>query len=165
MNSIDWIRLLLTIQVIDESDMAHDTKLETSNKLQEILEAEAEKFADRVIRSRKKPKKKPKQAEIPLHPLQEWVASTLPNVSKMTTQLKYDDCVQLVDKYGKKLVKDVLLAMENKKGLTSKYSSVVLTINSWAKRHNPNQDNPKLTLSKTDLARRGKRNPTKQNKI
>ncbi len=66
------------------------------------------------------------------HPLQLFVKS-LSEVSKIKTQLNYDNCLTLYQNYGEELVKEVLLAMENTKGLTNKYTSVYLTVNNWAR--------------------------------
>jgi len=67
------------------------------------------------------------------HPLQQFVKS-LKEVSRIKTQLTYENCKALLTDHGEELVKEVLLAMENTKGITNKYTSVFLTVNSWAYR-------------------------------
>lgn len=68
-----------------------------------------------------------------IHPLQQFVKS-LKEVSRIKTQLTYENCKALLTDHGEELVKEVLLAMENTKGITHKYTSVFLTVNSWAHR-------------------------------
>jgi len=78
----------------------------------------------------------------PLHPLQVFV-KTLREVSRIKTQLTLADCEKLITQYGQELVQDILLAMENTKGIAGKYTSVYLTLNNWAQRR-------KLTARGTD---------------
>jgi len=68
------------------------------------------------------------------HPLQNYIVSTLKNVSKLSNQLTYDECVKLMSSYDKEKIGNILLQMENKKDLTKKYTSVYLTASSWLKR-------------------------------
>jgi hypothetical protein len=68
------------------------------------------------------------------HPLQNYIVSTLKNVSKLSNQLTYDECVKLMSSYDREKIGNILLQMENKKDLTKKYTSVYLTASSWLKR-------------------------------
>lgn len=68
-------------------------------------------------------------------PLQTFVLS-LENVSGLKSQLTQEQSKKLTDKFHKDLLKKKLLAMENKKDLQKKYSSVYLTLNSWCEMSN-----------------------------
>jgi len=68
------------------------------------------------------------------HPLQEYIAKELPNVSKMKKQLTYDECENLLGKFDRLKIKSTLEAMENKSDLTKKYLSVNLTLQNWLRR-------------------------------
>lgn len=59
--------------------------------------------------------------------------SELGNVSKLKSQLTFEECELLELKHGEKQIKRVLLNMENKKDLLKKYVSVYLTCNNWLK--------------------------------
>lgn len=69
--------------------------------------------------------------EQPDHPLLSFIAN-LPNVSRLQP-MTIIQAETILRKYPKDLVKDKLLAMENKKDLTKKYTSCYLTLNSWCK--------------------------------
>lgn len=69
-----------------------------------------------------------------LHPIQIYIKDTLKNVSKLSSQLTYDECEKLLASYNRTRIADILLQMENKKDLTKKYTSVYLTASSWLKR-------------------------------
>lgn len=74
------------------------------------------------------------------HPLQEYVKEELEEVSKLEKQLTASNCESLIEDFGKTQVHEVLLAMENYKGLTKKYTSVNLTVRNWCKRRNEDKD-------------------------
>ncbi len=67
------------------------------------------------------------------HPLQLFV-KTLTEVSKIKTQLSFDNCLTLYGNNGEEAVKEILLAMENSKGIARRYTSVYLTVHNWALR-------------------------------
>ena len=69
----------------------------------------------------------------PTTQLQKFIAQKLPNVSKLAAQLTEQESNRLIAKYSKDLILEVLQAMENKKDLSKKYTSVNLTIQSWIK--------------------------------
>jgi hypothetical protein len=77
-----------------------------------------------------------------IHPLRKWIAKDLPNVSKMKTQLTNQNCEDLIEEFGKKLIQNVLEAMENVNGIQKKYTSVNLTVRNWAKKRV--EDHPEL---------------------
>lgn len=83
-----------------------------------------------------------KEEEIKLHPLQKFIKEKLHNVSKLKTQLTYEDATKLLEKYGQDLVKQKLLAMENTANLAKKYNSVYLTVNNWASMSKPQETKP-----------------------
>lgn len=68
------------------------------------------------------------------HPLQVWIKDTLPNVSKLKTQITEAQAKELTEKYHKKLIQETLEAMENYKGVEKKYTSVYLTLLNWMKK-------------------------------
>ena len=68
-----------------------------------------------------------------IHPLRQWIARDLPNVSKIQTQLTNKNCIDLIAEYDKKLIQSVLESMENVKGVQKKYTSVNLTLRNWIK--------------------------------
>jgi hypothetical protein len=77
-----------------------------------------------------------------IHALRKWIATDLPNVSKMKTQLTNQNCEDLIEEFGKKLIQNVLEAMENVNGIQKKYTSVNLTVRNWAKKRV--EDHPEL---------------------
>jgi hypothetical protein len=77
-----------------------------------------------------------------VHPLRKWIAKDLPNVSKMKTQLTNQNCEDLIEEFGKKIIQNVLEAMENVNGIQKKYTSVNLTVRNWAKKRI--EDHPEL---------------------
>jgi len=66
------------------------------------------------------------------HPLCLWIKNSLPNVSKIKSQLTNQEAERLVTKIDKSAIRDILENMENKADLLKKYKSVNLTIQSWA---------------------------------
>jgi hypothetical protein len=71
--------------------------------------------------------------EVIPHPLQ-LIVKNLREVSRIKTQLTPENCEALLRDHGEEMVKEILLAMENTKGITNKYTSVYLTVNAWALR-------------------------------
>ena len=63
-----------------------------------------------------------------------WLKEHCPSVAKLKTQLTEEEMNYLITTYTKERFFDILLQMENKKDLTSKYKSVYLTANNWLKR-------------------------------
>ena len=76
----------------------------------------------------------------------DFIASDLNEVQKLDKQLTLKEASALIDAYGLEMVMEKLEAMENYKGLTKKYKSVYLTINSWCKRNMKNGDDLSSTL-------------------
>lgn len=72
------------------------------------------------------------------HPLQVHIRDSFKEVSKLKIQLTYQQADELVNKYDRKIIHTVLLAMENKADLLKKYKSVYLTIDNWCKREMEN---------------------------
>jgi hypothetical protein len=68
------------------------------------------------------------------HVLQGYVNQNCPQVSKLKVQLTGEQCEKLLGQYSQLSVEETLLQMENHKNLTSKYTSVYLTLNNWLKR-------------------------------
>lgn len=74
-----------------------------------------------------------KGAEENLHELQKAIKEFLPNVSKIQTQITSEQCEKIIQQFGRNLVWDKLKAMENKKDIQKKYTSVYLTLTNWCK--------------------------------
>lgn len=68
-----------------------------------------------------------------VHPLQNFITANFPEVSKLKTQLTFQNSQLLCKSFSKKMIEDVLLDMENHKELTKKYSSVYLTVSKWCR--------------------------------
>lgn len=66
-----------------------------------------------------------------INPLCLWIKKSLPNVAGMKNQLTDPQAEQLLKKFDKTLIREILEAMENKTDLRKKYNSVNLTIRSW----------------------------------
>ena len=64
----------------------------------------------------------------------DWLKKTYPNVASMKTQMTEQNLKNLIDTYGKDVVNDYLMQMENKIDLSKKYKSVYLTLLTWIKR-------------------------------
>lgn len=74
------------------------------------------------------------------HPLQKKIREEYPQISKLKSQLTYEEAVKLSGESEGTLT-DILNAMENKADLLKKYKSVYLTICNWLKiRKTPNSD-------------------------
>lgn len=63
-----------------------------------------------------------------------WMRENTPNVLKLKSQVSESQYAKLREKYSHKQLVDILLAMENYKELTKKYTSVYLTFLKWAKK-------------------------------
>jgi hypothetical protein len=70
------------------------------------------------------------------HNLQKFIFKNCPSVSKMKKQITHQECERLLEKYSGDAIRDKLAGMENipVRRLTSRYSSVYLTLSSWLKR-------------------------------
>lgn len=75
----------------------------------------------------------PKNPETDYEKLLVWMEKNTPTVLKLEKQLTQEQFDNLLKTYGKQLIADTLLSMENKKDLLKKYKSVGLTLNNWMK--------------------------------
>ena len=75
----------------------------------------------------------PKNPETDYDRLLVWMEKNTPTVLKLEKQLTQEQFDNLLKTYGKQLIADTLLSMENKKDLLKKYKSVGLTLNNWMK--------------------------------
>ena len=73
-------------------------------------------------------------AEI-LHPFSE-ILKDCPNVRKLKNQLTPEQSEKLIHEFGFDQTREILLQMENHRGLVAKYQSVHLTALNWLKRAN-----------------------------
>lgn len=64
----------------------------------------------------------------------DWLKENYPNVASMKTQMTEQNLKNLIDTYGKDVVTDHLMQMENKIDIATKYKSVYLTLLTWIKR-------------------------------
>jgi hypothetical protein len=101
---------------------------------------------EKPSKSQVKPKEKPSKTnnndnndnneinkEIRAHKLQIFISEKYPSISKMKSQLTYEEAERLATEFDKEIIKEILDAMENKIGLEKHYKSVNLTIRSWIK--------------------------------
>jgi hypothetical protein len=66
-----------------------------------------------------------------------WIGSNCPKLLQMKQPITFDGHIKLSEKYGRKEVTKIYLAMENKPDLIKKYDSAYLTALNWLKRDNP----------------------------
>lgn len=92
-----------------------------------------------------------KKREEPTHPLALFISKELKNVSRLELQLSDEDCTRLLKEYDKKIIKEVLYDMENKKDLTKKYKSVNLTLRKWIKIRLGSNGTDKKTFNENPL--------------
>lgn len=90
-----------------------------------------------------KKEKESGKTEMPLeHPLQLWVKNgdaevSFPRINSLPRQLSSQDCVNLINKFPKKLIKETIIGMEAWGPLTEgsrKKSSVYMTLLVWCQR-------------------------------
>lgn len=87
-----------------------------------------------ALRKEEDKKEKRKEKEKPLtNKLQIFIKENCKRVSSLKDQLTLAEAERLEQAYPTELLRDTLMAMENKKGLTSKYESVNLTLLNWLK--------------------------------
>lgn len=137
----------IAINFLDEQLLAanHISKQNSENgklggrpKAAKTLEKKPTANRPLTDRKAKKSKEEEEQEEelnnnIPIHPLLVWIKKTLPNVSKLKTQITEEQAKTLTEKYHKKLIQETLEAMENYSGVEKKYTSVYLTLLNWMK--------------------------------
>ena len=97
------------------------------------MQTDAIKVKERKVKESKEKERVGEVAPPPSHPLCLFVSSKLKNVSLLKNQLSDEQAQNLVAKFDKGIIQDVLYEMENKKDLAKKYTSVNLTIQSWIK--------------------------------
>ena len=83
-----------------------------------------------------KKEKNDKKEERNLHTLQKFITENCPNISKLKTQLTFENSEKLIENFSLELIYDKIDNMENLKDLTKKYNSVYLTLNNWCKNGN-----------------------------
>ena len=87
------------------------------------------------------------------HPLQLFIFKGFPIVSKLQTQLTFEDCEALVKKFPKDLIVEKLEAMDNTSGIEKAKNSVNLTLKKWC------EEDLKAYLSKHRKAPKYKASP------
>lgn len=92
-----------------------------------------------------------------LSAIQNFIGTSLPNVSSMKNQLTKEQGDKLIAKYGSVLVREILEAMENKTDLRKKYISVYLTANDWCKRQASDKKQAIVPLVQKDKCDRCKK--------
>ena len=78
--------------------------------------------------------KKDTVKKAPFDKFNDWLRKNAPNVLKLKTQMTEEQFGKVRATYSFKQIADILLAMENYKELTKKYTSVYLTFLKWAKK-------------------------------
>lgn len=103
------------------------------------------------VKEKEKEKEEVKEVNS-LHTLSAYIRNNYPNVSKLESQLTYEECERLVKDFPNTLIKEILDAMENKADLRKKYKSVNLTIRNWIKlreKNNPQKEEGKVIEHRT----------------
>ena len=67
------------------------------------------------------------------HAIQKFIEINCQRVATLKKQMTFKEAERIEELYGYELAKNTLLQMENFKPLTSKYTSVTLTLNNWCK--------------------------------
>lgn len=128
----------------DRLPVAKPNAKATQNHMGNENENEVITNSNTVVLSEKTNKREAQKKIEPVTPLQKYIFENCPNVSKLTNQLTQKEAENLVSKFDKALIKDILEGMENKKDLTKRYTSVNLTIRRWIKlrkeKENGNQE-------------------------
>ena len=78
--------------------------------------------------------KKDPPPKTPFDKFNDWLRENTPNVMKLKTQITEEQFSKIRGTYTFQQIADILLAMENYKELTKKYTSVYLTFLKWAKK-------------------------------
>lgn len=65
----------------------------------------------------------------------DWLKTNYPNVASMKTQMTEQNLKSIIDLYGKDVLNNYLMQMENKIDLAKKYKSVYLTLLTWINRN------------------------------
>lgn len=89
-----------------------------------------------------------KGKELPLHPLQLKIKESYPNVSMIKKQLTFEECEKLKE-FPIEIIYEILDAMENKRDLQKKYTTVNLTIRNWIKLRNKYENGKRSNGRKT----------------
>jgi hypothetical protein len=82
-----------------------------------------------------------------LHLLERYVNQNCPQVTKLKFQLTPEQCDKLIENYTQIQIEETLLQMENHKNLTTKYTSVYLTLNNWLRRKK-NESTPNTIINR-----------------
>lgn len=72
------------------------------------------------------------KTEVKIHPLQTYIKENCPRVSRLSKQLTFEEAESITKDFDRQLIKDKLLALENKKKLD--YVSVNLTLRNWLRK-------------------------------
>jgi len=88
--------------------------------------------------------KKTKEEEEHTHAIQKFIEINCQRVATLKKQMTFKEAERIEELYGYELAKNTLLQMENFKPLTSKYTSVTLTLNNWCK-NNKTEINPQTS--------------------
>lgn len=133
--------LLWNQQFVDNiADVYRKRKRETPNKYA-ICESLGIKIAipsqpdtetlQSKVKERKANEKKGEDSIEDAHPLQLFIFKNFPLVTKIHTQLTFEDCEDLTERFPKDLIVKKLKGIENRKDQYKQYSSVYITLEGW----------------------------------
>jgi len=134
----DTLSATKTQQKRNENDLLHKTKIKTKKK-----ESNDSLRADKISDSSSLVE--PPQPE----PWAAWLAENAPTVQHLKTPLTGKQWTKLVADFTEPVVKEVLLAMENKAGLLKTYTSANLTARDWCGRRQPQRPAPLTPVQST----------------
>jgi hypothetical protein len=124
-----------------KSQTARDSAFKRWKKQDSDANALPTESKGNAIKERKVKEKKEKETIKEVHTpsrfdvFNDWLKTNYPNVASMKTQMTEQNLKSLIDLYGKEVLNDHLMQMENKIDLTKKYKSVYLTLLTWIKRN------------------------------
>lgn len=90
----------------------------------------------------------PEAVAVATHQLSVWITKNAPRVNKMDSPLTNEQCEQLVAKYTKEQLKEVLIEMDNWKPLLRKNKSAFHTLNKWMGLREERNGKPKAVYTK-----------------
>lgn len=123
--------------VDDIADVYRKRKRETPNKwlICDRLNIKLEQSAPEMPQSKVEysivNEMKEEDSSKPVHPLQVFILKYFPVVGKIDTQLTYENCQELLEKFPRDFIVEKLESMENRNGIEKKYTSVNITLKKW----------------------------------
>lgn len=128
--------LLVTIVNYDLYQQEEQQNRQQKNSRKTAKEQQKNTLEEREEEREEKEEKEIEEAHTPskFDIFNDWLKENYPNVASMKTQMTEQNLKNLIDTYGKDVVTDHLMQMENKIDIAIKYKSVYLTLLTWIKR-------------------------------